>query len=62
MQIQQPQPHKLKEKVRKKDLNLRQLCKLVNKKGIDETKMSRFLNGYYPMPTDVEVIIEEAVK
>jgi hypothetical protein len=43
MQIPQPQPHKLKEKVRKKDLILWQRCKLVNMKGIDETKMSRFL-------------------
>ena len=61
MQIPQPTPHRLKDSVRKKGLNLWQLCKLVAIKGVDETKMSRFLNGYYEMPKDVEAIIERAV-
>ena len=61
MNIPQPTPHPLKKDVKQKGLNLWQLCQLVAIKGVDETKMSRFLNGYYEMPKDVEAIIEKAV-
>lgn len=53
-----PAPHPLKQKI--KAAGLRQLD-LVRTTGIKQSRLSLFLNGWYPMPEDVQKKLEKAL-